>query len=99
MARVAVYVAPGTPEDILKRAWRNDMSNPDTNDSDDDIEDNFDDEEGEMEEEEFDGLLVDLPSGGSNHKPSDTARRRVEEYMEMKRAAKELADLDSFDFE
>jgi hypothetical protein len=52
-----------------------------------------------MEEEEFDVLLDDLPSGAAARRPSDSARRRVEEYMEMKRAAKELADLDSFDFE
>jgi hypothetical protein len=75
------------------------MSNPDTDDTNDDIEDTFDDDEAEMEEEEFSGLLEDLPSGASLHKSSDTARRRVEEYLEMKRAAKELADLDSFDFE
>lgn len=76
------------------------MSDPDTNDSnDDDIEDSFGDSEDEMEEEELDGLLDDLPAGPSARKPSDSARRRVEEYMEMKRAARELADLDSFDFE
>jgi len=76
------------------------MSKPDTDDTnDDDIEDSFGDGEAEMEEEELDGLLDDLPSGAVTRKPSDSARRRVEEYMEMKRAAKELADLDSFDFE
>jgi len=76
------------------------MSKPDTDDTnDDDIEDSFGDGEAEMEEEEFDGLLDDLPSGAATRKPSDSARRRVEEFMEMKRAAKELADLDSFDFE
>ncbi|NGX16695.1 hypothetical protein [Wenzhouxiangella sp. XN24] len=76
------------------------MSDPETeNTSDDDIEESFDDREGEMEEEEFDGLLGDLPAGAANRKASDTARRRVEEYMEMKRAARELADLDSFDFD
>ncbi len=76
------------------------MSKPDTDDSNDnEIEDSFDDREDEMEEEEFDGLLEDLPAGASARKPNDTARRRVEEYMEMKRASKELADLDSFDFE
>ncbi|MFU8896288.1 MAG: hypothetical protein ACNA8J_07870 [Gammaproteobacteria bacterium] len=76
------------------------MSKPDTdNSNDNEIEDSFDDREDEMEEEEFDGLLEDLPSGAANRKPNDTARRRVEEYMEMKRASKELADLDSFDFE
>jgi hypothetical protein len=75
------------------------MSDPDTKDTnDDDIEEPFDGE-GEMEEEELDVLLDDLPSGATARRPSDSARRRVEEYMEMKRAAKELADLDSFDFE
>ncbi|MGD9388529.1 MAG: hypothetical protein PVI87_09930 [Gammaproteobacteria bacterium] len=68
-------------------------------DDNDDIEDSFDEEEGEMEEEGFEELLDGLPPGASGRKPSDSARRRVEEYMEMKRAAKELADLDSFDFE
>jgi hypothetical protein len=75
------------------------MSTPDTDDNDDDIEESFGEGEAEMEEEEFDGLLEDLPAGVQARKPSDSARRRVEEYMEMKRAAKELADLDSFDFE
>jgi hypothetical protein len=76
------------------------MSEPDTKDtSDDDIEESFGEGEGEMEEEEFEGLLEDLPSGVAARRPSDSARRRVEEYMEMKRAAKELADLDSFDFD
>lgn len=75
------------------------MSDPDTKDTnDEDIEESFDGE-GEMEEEELDVLLDDLPSGATTRRPSDSARRRVEEYMEMKRAAKELADLDSFDFE
>jgi hypothetical protein len=75
------------------------MSNPDTDDTNDDIEETFGEGEAEMEEEEFDGLLEDLPSGAASRRPSEGARRRVEEYMEMKRAAKELADLDSFDFE
>lgn len=75
------------------------MSNPDTDDTNDDIEETFGEGEAEMEEEEFDGLLEDLPSGAPTRRPSEGARRRVEEYMEMKRAAKELADLDSFDFE
>lgn len=76
------------------------MSNPDTDDTNEDIEDSFDDDEAEMEEEEFSGLLEDLPSGAASlHKSGENARRRVEEYLEMKRAAKELADLDSFDFE
>lgn len=75
------------------------MSKPDNDTSnDDDIEETFGEDEDEMEEEEFDVLLDDLP-GASTRKPSDSARRRVEEYMEMKRAAKELADLDSFDFD
>jgi hypothetical protein len=84
----------------LLAARFSEMSNPDTNDSnDDDIEDSFSEGGAEMEEEEFDVLLDDLPSGAAARRPSESARRRVEEYMEMKRAAKELADLDSFDFE
>jgi hypothetical protein len=76
------------------------MSEPDTNeDKDEDIEDTFGDGEAQMEEEEFDGLLEDLPAGAPMRRPGESPRRRVEEYMEMKRAAKELADLDSFDFE
>lgn len=76
------------------------MSKPDTDDtSDDDIEDSFGEGEDTMEEEDLDGLLNTLPAGAAARKPGDSARRRVEEYMEMKRAAKELADLDSFDFD
>ena len=30
---------------------------------------------------------------------NENARRRVEDYLEMKRAAKELHDLDDFDYE
>jgi hypothetical protein len=76
------------------------MRNPDNDDAnDDDIEDSFADDESQIEGEEFDSLLETLPAGAAARKPSDSARRRVEEYMEMKRAAKELADLDSFDFE
>jgi hypothetical protein len=91
---------PGTSRDVSFRAVATFMSTPDTDDNnDDDIEESFDGAEAEMEEEELDGLLEDLPAGSVTRKPSDSARRRVEEYMEMKRAAKELADLDSFDFE
>jgi hypothetical protein len=76
------------------------MRKPDNDDAnDDDIEDSFADDESQLEEEEFDTLLENLPAGPAARKPSDSARRRVEEYMEMKRAAKELADLDSFDFD
>jgi len=71
----------------------------DTDDSNEEIEDSFDDEEDEMEEEELPRLLEDLPSSASSPHAGENARRRVEEYMEMKRAAKELADLDSFDFD
>ncbi len=75
------------------------MRKPDNDDAnDDDIEDSFTDDESQIEEE-FDSILENLPAGPAARKPSDSARRRVEEYMEMKRAAKELADLDSFDFD
>ena len=69
----------------------------------DDINDDEDLEEGlgsgvEMDDEDLDGVLDDDVSAVGK-RPGDNARRRVEEYLEMKRAAKELADLDSYDFD
>ncbi len=69
----------------------------------DDITDDEDLEEGldgevEMDDEDFDGVLGDDVSV-VDKRPDENARRRVEEYLEMKRAAKELADLDSYDFD
>ena len=32
-------------------------------------------------------------------RPGSDARRRVEDYLEMRRAARELSDLDDFDFD
>jgi hypothetical protein len=55
--------------------------------------------EAAMEDEEFDGLIQDLPSNSPIRRTGENARRRVEEYLEMKRAAKELSDLDSYEFE
>jgi hypothetical protein len=51
-----------------------------------------------MDDEGLDDVLDDDISLAAK-RPGENARRRVEEYLEMKRAAKELADLDSYDFE
>lgn len=61
-----------------------------------DVEDDLDgaDEIGD-EDEEIDGLLNDL---GAHDRPGD-ARRRIEDYLEMKRAARELSELDGYDFD
>jgi hypothetical protein len=48
------------------------------------------------DDEDIDGLLDELGSG--DEKPGD-ARRRIEEYLEMKRAARELSELDAYDFD
>ena len=47
--------------------------------------------------EELDGLIGTLAAADSG-KPAD-ARRRIEDYMESKRAARELYELDSYDFD
>ena len=51
---------------------------------------------GEDDDEAIDGLLNEL--GSAENKPGD-ARRRIEDYLEMKRAARELSDLDAYDFD
>ena len=75
------------------------MSDQDSDDITDDesLEEGLD-EEVEMDDEDFDGVLGDDVSV-VDKRPDENARRRVEEYLEMKRAAKELADLDSYDFD
>ena len=75
------------------------MSDQDSDDitDDEDLEEGLD-EEVEMDDEDFDGVLGDDVSV-VDKRPDENARRRVEEYLEMKRAAKELADLDSYDFD
>jgi hypothetical protein len=60
----------------------------------DDGDDDLDVVDGD--DEDIDGLLDELGSGPD--KPGD-ARRRIEEYLEMKRAARELSDLDAYDFD
>ncbi len=51
---------------------------------------------GDDDDEDIDGLLSEL--GSAESKPGD-ARRRIEDYLEMKRAARELSDLDAYDFD
>ena len=62
--------------------------------SDSDDDDDLD--VGDGDDEDIDGLLVEL--GNGQGKPGD-ARRRIEDYLEMKRAARELSDLDAYDFD
>ena len=59
-------------------------------------EDDDDLDVGEDDDEDIDGLLNEL--GSAESKPGD-ARRRIEDYLEMKRAARELSDLDAYDFD
>jgi hypothetical protein len=75
------------------------MSDLDSDDisEDEDLEGNLGDEV-DMDDEGLDDVLDDDISLAAK-RPGENARRRVEEYLEMKRAAKELADLDSYDFE
>jgi len=72
-------------------------------DSGDDAEDDFapdledDDDDGDDEQSQT-MVEVDLllKAGAS---PAQSARRRVEDYLEMKRAARELSDLEDFDLD
>ena len=75
------------------------MSDLDSDDisEDEDLEGNLGDE-ADMDDEDLDEALDDDVSVAAKL-PGENARRRVEEYLEMKRAAKELADLDSYDFD
>ncbi len=78
-----------------------DMSELDSDDvnDDEDLDGNLDDDEVDMEDEDFDDALGEGGSAPVTHGTGENARRRVEEYLEMRRAARELADLDSYDFE
>ena len=73
-----------------------DLSVDDDEPRDTGADDDDDLDEGEGDDEDIDGLLNELGSGAD--KPGD-ARRRIEEYLEMKRAARELSDLDAYDFD
>lgn len=73
------------------------MNDPETDDSDDELDDVFDEEDGDIGEETLAGLLDEIDPGNGGPVSSENARRRIEEYLEMKRAARELADIDGFD--
>lgn len=73
------------------------MNDPETEDSDDELDDAFDEDDGDIGEETLAGLLEEITPGKSSRMSSESARRRIEEYLEMKRAARELADIDGFD--
>jgi len=75
-----------------------DFSNDDL---DSDRKDTSDEEQAvNVDEDGDDEATVDVEdrvsqAGG----PSQSARRRVENYLEMKRAAKDLSDLEDFNFD
>lgn len=74
-------------------------------DADSESEDGLDNGEETImsEDDDFDSEVdtLELPalSEISGAAESASARRRVEEYLEMKRAARDLHDLEDFDFE
>jgi hypothetical protein len=65
-------------------------------DSGDDFDGDLDDDEDADDSGELAGvdLLLNASATGAQ-----SARRRVEDYLEMKRAARELGDLEDFDFD
>lgn len=81
--------------------------------ADEDLETDFDEESEEDSEDDDivmsdddddlddDGETLELPSLSeiSGAAASASARRRVEEYLEMRRAARELHELEDFDFD
>lgn len=79
--------------------------NADKEELDEDFESEDDEDfEGDLEPDEpDDDDLADVDESPSGLiRPTGavfSARRRVEEYLEMKRAAKELSDLEDYDFE
>jgi len=65
-------------------------------DSGDDFDADLDDDEDLDDSGELAGVDVLLNSKATD---AQSARRRVEDYLEMKRAARELGDLEDFDFD
>ncbi|MEJ2515234.1 MAG: hypothetical protein P8080_02685 [Gammaproteobacteria bacterium] len=82
----------------LGDATMSELDSDDIND-DEELDGNLDDDEVEMDEEDFDEALDEAQSLAAGRSGGENARRRVEEYLEMRRAARELADLDSYDFD
>jgi hypothetical protein len=74
-------------------------------DLDDDLDDGVDDDPDAVlsddDDMDDDGDTLELPSLAelSGAAASASARRRVEDYLEMKRAARELHDLEDFDID
>ena len=72
---------------------------------DDDLDDGVDDDPDAVlsddDDMDDDGDTLELPSLAelSGAAASASARRRVEDYLEMKRAARELHDLEDFDID
>lgn len=74
-------------------------------DVDDDLDEGVDDDPDAVMSDDDDDLddgdTLELPSLAeiSGAAASASARRRVEDYLEMKRAARELHDLEDFDID
>ena len=75
-------------------------------DADDDLDEGVDDDPDAVmsdddDDMDDDGDTLELPSLAelSGAAASASARRRVEDYLEMKRAARELHDLEDFDID
>jgi hypothetical protein len=74
-------------------------------DLDDDLDEGMDDdpdaaiEDDDMAGEEGDTLELPALSEISGSATTASARRRVEDYLEMRRAARELHELEDFEFD
>lgn len=71
-----------------------DADRKDTADEDRTVDVDVDDDDGDDEATPDVENLMRQTTG-----PTQSARRRVENYLEMKRAAKDLSDLEDFNFD
>lgn len=95
----------GRKRKVNSKARTKDVSAGANEDTDEDLDEGMDDDpdavlSDDAEDMETDGSdTLELPaiSDISGSAATASARRRVEDYLEMKRAAQELHDLDDFD--
>lgn len=74
-----------------------DIEDEDTDDdADEDFAPDLDDDGDDEESQTMVEVDLLLKAGAT---PAQSARRRVEDYLEMKRAARELSDLEDFDLD
>lgn len=65
--------------------------------ADEDFAPDLDEDDGDDEQSQTMVEVDMLLKAGAS--PAQSARRRVEDYLEMKRAARELSDLEDFDLD